>query len=44
VLYVRPWQAGVGSDDDVLAPPAVSGVQSDDAEPLVARAGSTELE
>jgi uncharacterized membrane protein YfcA len=45
VLYVRPWQSGVGSSDDgALAPPVLSDAQSEDAVPLVARAGPTELE
>jgi uncharacterized membrane protein YfcA len=45
VLYVRPWQAGVGlGDDDALAPPTASGAPSGGAGQRVARTGSTELE
>jgi uncharacterized membrane protein YfcA len=45
VFYVRPWQAGVGSGDDgALAQPPGPDTETSDEQPLVARAGSTELE
>ncbi len=45
LFYVRPWQAGVGSDGDgALAPPPASAFESGTEPPMVARAGSQELE
>ena len=45
LFYVRPWQAGVGTDGDgALAPPPASVSQSGTEPPMVARAGSEELE
>ena len=41
-IYVRPWQAGVGSGDDgaLAPPPAASGT----GPPIAARAGTEERE
>jgi len=49
LFYVRPWQVGVGTDGDgALAPPSVtpsaSHSESGTEPPLLARAGSEELE
>ena len=45
VLYVRPWQSGVGTGGDgALAAPVQSGPISESSGPLAARAGPTESE